>query len=478
MSKFIQLINNSYNEIEKVNHLLTFLESFKTISSKNIIILNHFKNALDSLNSTLKFISLKNKLKSLKRELTFSEIKYKSSKISANRNLIKKLKQSIAKNKKELDSIKQDYFNIRNQRNEILKAINNYQGKVDELNQEKKLKFNEINEIIRTTETPPLNNKKEFLLGLDLSNDEKMKKLKQEAKSINNDIKDFKSKIADKKGKLSDIEPKFQIYEQQYTSSKNTIEKNETQINEIQAEMENLIQPKEEIEFNNSNVKEFDMIRSPEILEDEIDKIKMQLEKEKKSNQLLNKNIISCLNSIDKNLSQILSQINENEGNLTFSIEQEILSSTIKQFRRFESLLTKIEQIMNYLLREINLNLDLKIAITEESNEFFLHPIFSRNKEQNLKFDELTTPEKIFYVVVFYIALMIILNNTLILFSNLFLHQDYNKRGSLFRTLKKMIPAIKSNSKLKDFKFIFVISNLEMKKKIDNINIITFEKGL
>ena len=321
-----------------------------------------------------------------------------------------------------------------------------------------------------------MNNKKELAIGPDLSTDEKTKQLRQEAKNINDRIKDLESKITNKKKKLSDIEPKFQTYEQQYNSLKKSIEKNKTQIKKIQSEMENLMRQKEDIEFNNSNMNQFDKIRSPETVEDEINRIKIQLERLKKSNELLNKNIIITLDSIDKNLLQILSHIHENEEKLIFSLEEDLLLATIKQFRKLELLLTKTEQLMNYLLQEINLNVNLKISIIQESNELFLYPSFSRNKEQDLEFNDLTTPEKIFYVIVFYIAFMIILNDTKILFSNLFLHQNYNKRGSLFRTLRKTIPAIKNNKKLEDFKFIFAISNLQMKKKIENINIIKIEK--
>jgi chromosome segregation ATPase len=184
--------------MDKVNHILTFLETFKSLSRSNIKILNQFRSTLDSLIATLQFISLENKVELLKRELKFSDIKYKSGKISANRNLIKKLKESIGTNQKKLDSIKEDYFNIRNQRNQIIETINNYQDKLNELNQQRKQKFKEINKIIRNTETLTLDNKKDLEIGQDLSNNEKIKQLRREAKIISDQIKELESKITNK----------------------------------------------------------------------------------------------------------------------------------------------------------------------------------------------------------------------------------------------------------------------------------------
>jgi hypothetical protein len=78
----------------------------------------------------------------------------------------------------------------------------------------------------------------------------------------------------------------------------------------------------------------------------------------------------------------------------------------------------------------------------------------------------------VFLVISLYLSIEIILNSKNIIFSNLFIPNEYNKRGSLYRTIRKVLPLFEKDSDLKDFDLVFIISNLEMKKPIDNIKII------
>ena len=92
-----------------------------------------------------------------------------------------------------------------------------------------------------------------------------------------------------------------------------------------------------------------------------------------------------------------------------------------------------------------------------------------------MSFTELTTPEKVFFLIILCISIQINLNFENIVFSNLILPNEYNKRGSVYRTLRKIIPVFENENSLKSINLVFVISNLEMKKSIENLKIITIE---
>jgi chromosome segregation ATPase len=408
----------------------------------------------------------------LKKELKLSETYYKSSQLSAKRDLIKKLDKNISQNKTELNSIKQDYFNIKNQRNQILEIINDYEDTLNELNQRKKEKFSEINKITRTLESTSTD-ENGLAITPDLSDSMKIKELRREAKTIHERIKELESKLRQKRQDFSEINPKFQTVQEKYNSLKDQIYKSKTQIKKTQAEIEKLIQQKSDTELK--HIDQFEKIRSPETLKEEIIHINKQLERLKKSKKIINDDIIETLTEIDANLLETLENL-EKTDQYTISTDMKKIISSIELFRKLELLLAKVESLMNRLLGEINLNLNLQITITENNNEFYLTPIFTRNKESNLVFNNLTTPEKVYYATIFYITLKIILSDKTIFFSNLFLHPNFNKRGSLFRTFRKITPLLRKNPNLQDFQFIAVISNLKMKNPIENIKIIDFTK--
>ena len=65
--------------------------------------------------------------------------------------------------------------------------------------------------------------------------------------------------------------------------------------------------------------------------------------------------------------------------------------------------------------------------------------------------------------------------NDNIIFSNLFIPSIYNKAGSIFRTIRKILPLFENEEDLSPFNLIFILSNLEMKKEIKNLKMITIQ---
>ena len=84
----------------------------------------------------------------------------------------------------------------------------------------------------------------------------------------------------------------------------------------------------------------------------------------------------------------------------------------------------------------------------------------------------MTTPEKIFFIISFYISCKILINSKNVIFSNLFILPIYNKGGSIYRTIRKIIPLFETDEKLSDVSIILLMSNLELKKDIEKLKII------
>jgi len=148
------------------------------------------------------------------------------------------------------------------------------------------------------------------------------------------------------------------------------------------------------------------------------------------------------------------------------------INDSIKNFRKIEILNRKIEDLLNKFLIEINLETRFQLIISKDYKDFSLNIELIRSNKEILSFEGLTTPEKIFFVIMFYISIQIHLNFKNIIFSNLFVPNIYNKRGSVYRTIQKIIPIFEKENKLKKFNLIFIISNLELKKPIKNVKII------
>ena len=109
----------------------------------------------------------------------------------------------------------------------------------------------------------------------------------------------------------------------------------------------------------------------------------------------------------------------------------------------------------------------------DNENLVFRLKFFQIRRKKILSFDELTTPEKVFFIIIFSISINILLNVRNVIFSNVFLPTIYNKQGSIFRTIRKIIPVFQKENDLKNINLIVILSNLVMKEQIKNLNVIT-----
>ncbi|MHA2121787.1 MAG: hypothetical protein ACW990_11335, partial [Promethearchaeota archaeon] len=178
---------------------------------------------------------------------------------------------------------------------------------------------------------------------------------------------------------------------------------------------------------------------------------------------------------------QFLNDINETlkielkkAGN--YSDEEEI-RRIFESFNEFETSTDIIESIINIFLRKINLQTFFRIALSSDDKNFFVDIKFLRNNKEDIRYDQLTTPEKIFFNIAFYLAIEVQTNQKYIIFSNLSLPPVYNKAGSIYRTIRNIIPLFESEERLSNYNLVFILSSLEMKKEIKNLKIITIQNN-
>jgi hypothetical protein len=89
----------------------------------------------------------------------------------------------------------------------------------------------------------------------------------------------------------------------------------------------------------------------------------------------------------------------------------------------------------------------------------------------------LTTPEKIFFIISFFISVKILFNSKNIIFSNLFILPAYNKGGSIYRTIRKIIPLFETEENLSNVRITLLMSNLKLNKDIEKLKIIKLMRG-
>ncbi|MFO7797030.1 MAG: coiled-coil domain-containing protein [Promethearchaeati archaeon] len=466
--KYFKRIDITTKKFEKLNKIIEYLDVYRRVSAENVCLINNYVEILDSLFNHMQYnLALKRK-DSLSNELKLSKIKEKSNLLSTKTNLLKNLNNQVKKNRKELEYLKEDYFEIKNKRKQIHDRINNLNEKIKKLKKERKEKFSEINRITRDMEHPE--NKKKLPDLSELSNAEKIKNLRSDAKDIHYKSRQIESKLNEAKNKLYEIQPKFKSYKKDFGALKSTIQRQENQIKQQQDEIKDLLEHKIKESTPQYDMNEFNNIRDYEQIKKELNQTEREI------NTIKNNNIsgenMQDLEPFDQKLSQFYEKLIDNKKNLTFNIDKNKILNSVERLRDFELILKNFENISNKFLININLEMKLVLITDFDSKKFFIQTAFIRNEKDSLKFEDLTTPEKVFVVMVFFFSINIGLDIKQIIFSNLFLHENFNKRGSLFRTIRKILPILNHEKIFSDIKVQFLISNLELKRPIENLNII------
>ncbi len=485
IENFAELYENQakkYIDLYKSKNILTFLKEYGKIANLNSNLILQFSNLIQSLNSNLKYNVLLKKKEILLKELEISKLRNESSVLSAKTDLLNKINESINHNKKILKFREEDFLFLKIKRDQYVNSINNYNLKIQDLTNKKKESFTQINKITREMSNP-LQDRKENNKDLksddykDLTKSERIKALQKQAKEIQHEINQINSNINESQIKLDEITPNYKILKNDYQTLFDTIKNDEERLESIQIELEERIKEKKLDSLIEFDFKDLNSIKQSYEIESEIQEIESGLDNLLKVTEFLEK-------ENPENISKIIDKLNDIEKELiskkeSYSIpnKNKEITESIENYRKLEILMNFLEVQINKFLIKINLKVHYQILVSNDLDDLLINTEFIRLNKESLVFEELTTPEKIFYVISLYISFKIQIDSKFILFSNLFIPKAFNKRGSIFRAIQRILSVIEEDKSLNKYVFIFIISNLEMKKPINNLKIIKIEKS-
>jgi len=481
MDKLINIFqedSEQYSGLERSLNLLVFINEYRMKINQNIEITSQYNQIIQILSEILKFNFLIKKKDLFQKELEISIQHKKSSENKANLDLLNKLNNSLNINKNKLKYLEEDFFQRKYQFDQIIEIIDQFKLKIQDLTKEKKKYFSQINKITRdmTTESSLIQNE-DLGPNNNLTNAEKIRKYQNQAKEVQFEINSINSKISQSQKKIGELKPIYDSYKKDYLKVKDLIKKEEQNIIELESQLKSKIKYSENISPTHLESIDLKLLRPSQEIEIDLNNINHELEKISIPEEIFNiKNsedlsmIIAKLQNFEKNLRIV-------KPNLEIKTSEEVLKENLVSFRNFEIIIKNLESRINEFTIEIKISSQFEIIVNNDEQKFFINIIFIRNNKERVKFDELTTPEKVFFIIVFYLSIKIQTKKENILFSNVSIPSKYNKAGSIFRTIRKIIPIFENKKSLSRFSLIFIISNLEMKKEIKNLKNINLEQS-
>lgn len=381
-------------------------------------------------------------------------------------------------NLKKLKLFEEDYSQRKNQVDQIKKTLKDYNSKIQQLTNQKKQCFRQINQITREMAGDTRESKNDIEIinigaSTNLSNAEKIKNLQKKAKEIQSEISIITSKKSQTQLKFEELDPIFASFERDYQSLLELINNDEQRINELQSELKNKIKDTESAEIKDINLDNFKSLRSSIEIENDIEKVESELNKARIHENYFNHQNPSDLSLIIRRLTEFDKKVKNNDSDIIININEKDISKCFEQFNILEKSLRNIESLLNRFLSEINIKSQIKIIVSDDLKYFLIDLEFLRNDKDKVKFEELTTPEKIFFIIAFYISIKLHLKIENIIFSNVSLLSNFNKAGSIHRAIRKILPIFEMEDTLSKFNLIFILSYLELKKEIKNLKVIT-----
>jgi hypothetical protein len=425
------------------------------------------------------FISARKKI--LYRELELSKIRKSSSELLADADLMKSLAESIKRNEVKLSYLKEDFFQRKNQIEDIQKSLSTYETLIQEQSQIKKDCFNQINKITRQMEGSKTDYSDDsFLrLGIDinLTNSEKIRALQKKAKNTLYEIRNIKQKSKQSRTEFEELSPNYEIFKNDYEEILETIKNDQKRLGQAQENYEKKLREGKEFQFGES--KEFlsQPLRPMLEIEQEILKVESELDNLSIPNNLDKKNGPSNLSTLIEMFKEIDAILRDGDEKMKISVNENEIEEFFEHFHIFENFMKNIEQIMNNFLKEIHLRVQFNLVTNQMNTVFFVKTNFIRNFKIRANFTNLTTPEKIFFIISFFISVKILFNSKNIIFSNLFILPAYNKGGSIYRTIRKIIPLFETEENLSNVRITLLMSNLKLNKDIEKMKIIKLMRG-
>ena len=480
---FINLFDTTikkYTNLKKLLNLPHYLGEFSKKSKENSETIFQLYSASHNFKNLVQLNYLITQKKQLLKELEISKTYEKEIAISTITELINDLEENVRDNQKKLNYFEEDYIKRKNQIESIKNDISKYQNQITNLNQAKKSFFNEINKITRNMEKILEENPKKDKTSDKIEsslNSEKIRQLQNSARESQYQINQLRAKIDEKKTMIARLEPQFKIFEKDHNEIITAILNDEARIKELKEKLNYELQERAtHLGIDNQEITEIN-IRSKKEIETKISQIEQRLTQVEIPKDYFNPQKPEDFSNIQSEISKLANKVKNKKKHMQIpNIETEI-SQVIYQYETFENLIEDMESLIGLFLSQINLKTKFLITIDNVEESLFLEILFTRNEKNRLKFENLTTPEKIFFVIIFYISIEILNNSRHIIFSNFFLPNNYNKRGSIERTIRKIIPLFNIETRLSDIKIVFVIANLDIRSDFKNIKLIKIEEG-
>ncbi len=480
VEKIINVISNESNNLSDLTNftkILDLLSGYSKIVENNLEIYLKFSKNMEILYTLFKLIYFSAKKKLLSKELELSKIRKSSSDILAIADLMKSLTESINSNKVKLSYIKEDYFQRKNQIDKIKKDLTTCKTLIQEQSQIKKNCFDQINKITRQLEGSKTENEDNsflrFGIETNLTNSEKIRALQKKAKETQYESNQIRLRAKQSQAEFEELLPNYEIYRNDYEEILETINKEEKRLRQAQNDYGKELSKNEEIQFGKTEELLSQPIRPYLEIEHEIRDVESELDNLSFPPNLNKKNFLSNMPTMIEKFKEIDGTLRNNYEKININVNEEEIEEFFEQFHIFENLIKNIENITNKFLKTIQLQVQFNLVTNQMNTAFLIKTDFTRKSKINVNFENLTTPEKIFFIISFFISFKVLLNSKNIIFSNLFILPVYNtKGGSIYRTIRKIIPLFKTDENLSDVSIILLMSNLELKKDIDNFKII------
>ncbi len=484
LENFIRVIsnepNNSFNLID-FTPVLEILSDYNRVVEKNLELYEKFKNNIEIMDSIFHLIFISARKKILHRELELSKIRKSSSEILAVADLMKSLAESIKRNEVKLSYLKEDFFQHKNQIEDIQKSLSTYETLIQEQSQIKKDCFNQINKITRQMEGSKTDYSDDsFLrLGIDinLTNSEKIRALQKKAKNTLYEIRNIKQKSKQSRTEFEELSPNYEIFKNDYEEILETIKNDQKRLGQAQENYEKKLREGKEFQFGESKELLSQPSRPLLEIEQEILKVESELDNLSIPNNLDKKNGPSNLSTLIEMFKEIDAILRDGDEKMKISVNENEIEEFFEHFHIFENFMKNIEKIMNNFLKEIHLRVQFNLVTNQMNTVFFVKTNFIRNSKIRANFTNLTTPEKIFFIISFFISVKILFNSKNIIFSNLFILPAYNKGGSIYRTIRKIIPLFETEENLSNVRITLLMSNLKLNKDIEKMKIIKLMRG-
>ncbi|MFX1397001.1 MAG: hypothetical protein ACFFAS_08150 [Promethearchaeota archaeon] len=467
-------IKRYYSDLSKSLELMELIELYNSSMNKNREIIVEYANLLKKCSVVVDLINILAKKELLLKEIELARIKEQSSDKSAKMDLLNKLSVSIKETQNQLDYLEEDYTRIKNQRNQIKHSIEEKNSQINDLNKKKKACFQKINTITRGMEEN--GGFSESKTSQHQSMAEQIKSLQYQAKDAQFKINKIKSNLKELNLKFEKIDDKFSKLDKDYQKLADNLKNDTLRVDELKHDLEKgMDKTNHSISIDMSKM---NMVRNLPEIEKALELIENKLESLLKDNVFLKKGVIEDnFEKISKDVAIFQNKFTKGKKKAIIKVHQEQVMASIESLRIAESLIKDLQTLINNFLNEINLSCDFILVLKNITNDLWVDLQFARSSKEQIEFESLTTPEKIFFVISFYISLQIQLEYNTIIFSNLFIKNDYNKQGSIFRTIRKIIPIIENDEKLRKKKYVFILSNLKMKKQIDNVKIVVISEN-